>query len=59
MNKSSKIILGIDPGTTIMGFGIIEVNNKKMNLIELNELKLTKIKDHYLRLKLIFERTIE
>ena len=59
MNKSSKIILGIDPGTTIMGFGIIEVNNKKMKLIELNELKLTKIIDHYLRLKLIFERTIE
>ena len=42
-----------------MGFGIIEVNNKKMKLIELNELKLIKIKDHYLRLKLIFERTIE
>ena len=42
-----------------MGFGIIEVNNKKMKLIELNELKLTKIIDHYLRLKLIFERTIE
>ncbi len=42
-----------------MGFGIIEVNNKKMKLIELNELKLTKIEDHYLRLKLIFERTIE
>ena len=42
-----------------MGFGIIEVTNKKMNLIELNELKLTKIKDHYLRLKLIFERTVE
>ena len=42
-----------------MGFGIIEVNNKKMKLTELNELKLTKIKDHYLRLKLIFERTIE
>jgi len=59
LNKSSKIILGIDPGTTIMGFGIIEVKNKKMKLIELNELKLTKIEDHYLRLKLIFERTIE
>ena len=42
-----------------MGFGIIELANKKMKLIELNELKLTKIKDHYLRLKLIFERTIE
>jgi len=42
-----------------MGFGIIEVTNNKMKLIELNELKLTNIKDHYLRLKLIFERTIE
>tara|TARA_B100001175_G_scaffold110082_1_gene93480 strand:- start:15 stop:518 length:504 start_codon:yes stop_codon:yes gene_type:complete len=42
-----------------MGFGLIEINNKKMKLLELNELKLTKIKDHYLRLKLIFERTID
>ena len=55
----SRIILGIDPGTTIMGFGLIEITNKKMNLLELNELKLTKISDHYLRLKLIFERTID
>ena len=55
----SRIILGIDPGTTIMGFGLIEIMNKKMNLLELNELKLTKISDHYLRLKLIFERTID
>jgi len=59
LNKSSKIILGIDPGTTIMGFGLIEIENKKMKLVELNELKLSKIEDHYLRLKLIFERTIE
>ncbi len=59
MNKSSNIILGIDPGTTIMGFGLIQTNNKKMTLIELNELQLSKIKDHYLRLKLIFERTIQ
>ena len=42
-----------------MGFGLIEIINKKMNLLELNELKLTKISDHYLRLKLIFERTID
>ena len=59
MNKPSKIILGIDPGTTIMGFGLIQIDNKKMKLIDLNELKLTKIGDHYLRLKLIFERTLE
>ena len=42
-----------------MGFGLIETKSKKMNLLELNELKLTKISDHYLRLKLIFERTID
>ena len=56
---SEKIILGIDPGTTIMGFGLIKVINKKMELIEMDELKLIKIKDHYVRLKLIFEKTIE
>ena len=53
-----KIILGIDPGTTIMGFGIIKVKERKMTLIMMNELNLTKYKDHYLKLKLVFERTI-
>lgn len=54
-----KIILGIDPGTTIMGFGLIRVRNKKMEFMQLNELDLKKYSDHYLKLKLIFERTIE
>ena len=49
MKKIDKIILGIDPGTTIMGFGLIKVINKKMELIEMEELKLIKIKDHYVR----------
>ena len=57
--SNEKIILGIDPGTTIMGFGLIKVVNKKMELIQMNELNLTKYKDHYLKLKLVFERTIE
>jgi len=59
LKKIDKIILGIDPGTTIMGFGLIKVINKKIELIEMEELKLIKIKDHYVRLKLIFEKTIE
>lgn len=54
-----KIILGIDPGTTIMGFGLIRVIGKKMEFMQLNELHLKKYDDHYLKLKLIFERTIE
>jgi crossover junction endodeoxyribonuclease RuvC len=57
--SNDKIILGIDPGTTIMGFGLIRVVNNKMELIQMNELNLTKYKDHYLKLKLVFERTSE
>ncbi len=54
-----RIILGIDPGTTIMGFGLIKVVNKKMEFVQLNELILSKYDDHYTKLKVIFERTIE
>lgn len=54
-----QVILGIDPGTTIMGFGLIKVVGKKMQFVQLNELDLKKYDDHYLKLKLIFERTIE
>lgn len=57
--KTERIILGIDPGTTIMGFGLIKVVDKKMEFIQMNELLLNKYKDHYVKLKLIFERTIE
>ena len=57
--KSEKIILGIDPGTTIMGFGLIKVVDKKMQFMQLNELMLKKYDDPYVKLKLIFERTVE
>ena len=57
--NTEKIILGIDPGTTIMGFGLISVRNKKMSFLQLNELQLQKYDDPYIKLKLIFERTIE
>lgn len=57
--KVEQIILGIDPGTTIMGFGLIKVTGKNMEFLQLNELQLSKYDDHYVRLKHIFERTIE
>lgn len=62
MNKPAPtelIILGIDPGTTIMGFGIIRVCGKRMEFIQMNELLLSKYKDPYTKLKLIFERTVD
>ncbi|MBK43570.1 MAG: crossover junction endodeoxyribonuclease RuvC [Flavobacteriaceae bacterium] len=57
--KNDKVILGIDPGTTIMGFGLIRTHGKQMEFMLLNELQLKKYNDHYLKLKLIFERTLE
>ena len=56
---NEKIILGIDPGTTVMGFGIIKVVNKQMHFVQMNELMLKKYDDPYTKLKLIFERTLE
>lgn len=56
---AERIILGIDPGTTIMGFGLIKVEKNQMHFLQLNELQLSKYSDHYVKLKLIFERTIE
>ena len=54
-----RIILGIDPGTTIMGFGLIKIVKGEMEFMQLNELILSKYDDHYLKLQHIFNRTIE
>jgi crossover junction endodeoxyribonuclease RuvC len=55
---SDKIILGIDPGTTIMGYGAIHIRQSKIQLIAIGVLTLSKIDDHPLKLKKIFERTL-
>lgn len=41
-----KIILGIDPGTNIMGYGLIHIQGKKMKLINLGVIKLDKLTNH-------------
>ncbi len=56
-NKYDRVILGIDPGTTIAGYGVIGVNGKDPVLITLGVIDLHKFNDHYLKLKHIFERT--
>lgn len=55
---NDRIILGIDPGTTIMGFGLIRVVHNKMELIQMDELMLKKYDNHYVKLKMIFDRTL-
>ncbi|CAN5768553.1 crossover junction endodeoxyribonuclease RuvC [soil metagenome] len=57
--NKDRIILGIDPGTTIMGFGIVSISNRKMQLVDLGVIRLEKIKDPAGKLKVIFEKTLE
>jgi crossover junction endodeoxyribonuclease RuvC len=57
--KTERIILGIDPGTVIMGYGLIHVKGNKMELIVMGVLKLSKYTNHAMKLKKIFERTLE
>jgi crossover junction endodeoxyribonuclease RuvC len=56
--KKERIILGIDPGTTIMGYGIIRCSGNDASLIVLGHIELSKFKDHYLKLQHIFKKTL-
>ncbi len=51
-----KIILGIDPGTNIMGYGIIKVNGQHVEMLTMGIIDLRKFSDGYLKLGHIFER---
>lgn len=54
-----KIILGIDPGTTVMGYGVLRVEGNKPSMVTMGVLELKKYDDHYLKLKRIFERVVQ
>ena len=56
---TDKIILGIDPGTVIMGYGLLHLQGKEMKLVELDVVKLEKLGDHTMRLQKIFTTVTE
>jgi crossover junction endodeoxyribonuclease RuvC len=58
-NSSEKIILGIDPGTTMMGYGIIKGGGKSPAYVDMGVVDLRKEGDHYMKLRKIYERTLE
>ena len=51
-----RVIIGIDPGTNVMGYGILGINGKKPQLVAKGVIKLSKFDDHYMRLRRIYER---
>ncbi len=57
-NLTERIILGLDPGTSVMGYGLIAVKGQKMTLLQFGVIHLSKYSNHELKLKKIFERVI-
>lgn len=50
-----RIILGLDPGTNVMGYGVLTVENRKPHSLALGVLQMKKDDSHYLRLRQIYE----
>jgi crossover junction endodeoxyribonuclease RuvC len=57
--KENSVILGIDPGSTIMGYGIIRIIRHEPRLLLLGSLDQRRIKDHFDKIARIFERTLQ
>ena len=56
LKKYDKIIMGIDPGTNVMGYGVLGVIGRKAEMIVMGVIKLNRFESHYLRLARIYER---
>lgn len=54
--SKERIILGVDPGTVVMGYGLLRVEGNRPSLIAMGSIELNKYHDHYIRLKRIYER---
>lgn len=57
--KSERIILGIDPGTNLMGYGVIKADGKTPAFMDMGVVDLKKEKDPYIKLGMILERTLQ
>lgn len=55
---AEKIIMGIDPGTVLMGYGVIKIENQSVKCLALGVIDLRKVPDHYLKLDRIYKRVI-
>jgi len=56
--RPERIILGIDPGTTLMGYGVIKASGKTPEFVALDVVDLRRVGDHYMKLRKIYESTV-
>lgn len=54
--RAERIILGVDPGTVVMGYGLLQSNGSKPKYLAMGIIELGKLTDPYLRLKRIYDR---
>lgn len=54
MNDAQRVILGIDPGTMILGYGVILADRRKVHYVDMGVVDLRKEKDHFAKLNTIF-----
>jgi crossover junction endodeoxyribonuclease RuvC len=59
VQKNAKIILGIDPGTVVMGYGLIEIIGSNIKLLSMGTLRMSSKEDPYLRLQKIHAKVVE
>jgi crossover junction endodeoxyribonuclease RuvC len=59
LKEWDRVILGIDPGTNVMGYGILGVKGKKPVMIAMGVIQLSKFENHYMRLRRIYDRVID
>lgn len=58
LKKYDRIIMGIDPGTRIMGYGLLGIRGRKPEVIVMGVIKLDRLESHYMRLHRIYERVL-
>ena len=56
VKRYRRVIMGIDPGTNVMGYGVLGINGKTPEVVVMGVIKLSKFESHYKRLHRIFER---
>ncbi len=59
LRKYQRIILGIDPGTNIMGYGVLGIIDRKPEMVAMGVLRLKLFESHYLRLRRIYDRVLQ
>lgn len=58
MRRWERVIIGIDPGTNVMGYGVLGVCGKKPEVVSLGAVKFRAVESHYLRLRRIHESVL-